>query len=157
MISEKSLLVGEKVIRNYSSEKLLLTNFRLRHFSSNNENEKISSVTLESIGLMELIFKRQIEILIVGIVMMVISGILFYLDEEEIPIYFSLVGLTIIIAYFLIGKTNLIIHCNGGGKISISSKNNNKEKYLEIIQNIEMGKIERGKNLTNTYKKSDFY
>jgi len=157
MLSEKHLFEGEKICQTFSQQQLVLTNYRLRHFSSVSKNEKISSVMLDSIGSMDLAFKRHWEFLALGCLFIFMAGLSQFLQLGEIPLIFLFVGLVMVLAFLFTRKTTLTIYCIGGGKIIISAKEFRKEKYLEIVQHIEKAIVDKKKNPPQKFTKSDFY
>lgn len=155
---EKDLLPRERIFYKFPEQGLIVTNYRLRQFSSNSERGKISSVMLDAVGLIELKYRKYLELLGLGVGLMIVAAYLFSDQMVDFSLIILALSVVFVILFFFLGKTEMVIYCRGGGQINISADRLKKEKYIEIVNCIEKMLVERnGNSESQTFSKSDFY
>ena len=134
-----TLLSGE-VILDSLTESVLLTNYRIMKEHGN--SYKIS-IFLEKISSIVMHYKIKPLLLFFGIICFIVGGVLFDYNEA-LGILSLIVGIILIIAFYLTCKHVLVISPDGGMKLEIEVKRTSRERieeFLTIIQEAKQAKI----------------
>ncbi|MFA7081518.1 MAG: hypothetical protein WC135_02790 [Bacteroidales bacterium] len=142
-----NLLNDEKVLKSYAADYITLTTHRIRQKEKSMGRMSVISIMLEKIT--SCVYKRKsMPLLIIIGVMAVIFGIVF-LNYDDSGMFYLIIGVVLIIFYFLTITRVLCISSAAGKIIIIVGKL--KDKEVEELIDI----VESAKNNRYLYKKED--
>jgi hypothetical protein len=131
------LFENEKIITSSNDDILILTNIRLRYIDKQLGKSNVSSIFLNKISFIGLKYLSNIYLLLGSIVSFII-GIVTGIngDWEFIGIGF-IVGVILIITYFLTKKCYIKIVSDGGAEINFHTESMKQEAVLNFIDDLE--------------------
>lgn len=118
------LLSDESLIIESGNRQLVLTNKRIRHYEGNSQNSNFTSILLHKISGIEVAYKANFWLLIFGVI--------------TLPI---VVGVILIILYFVSRKHVVAISSDGGTVLTFQTKGMKRAFIEEFINEVEEAAI----------------
>ena len=135
MAPKIQLLAGEQIVLD--SELLTLTTNRVRYQSTAFGSSELISITLDSVSSCALTTKSYPILFLVAAVLLGVGFIL----TSDIRVFFLILGLGVIISYFMSRQAAVSIDSNGGRRILVSVKKMKSEAVIEFIDTLEHQKL----------------
>lgn len=144
-MEKQEYLPGEELVTESENKLITLTNFRLRFNSSNRGSAYIVSFMLNKISSIEVHYKSLWLLLIIGIVVIAGGLLAGAQNQGDMMIAGLVIGLVLILIYFLSRKHVVTVSSMGGAKINFETKGMKRETLMNFINKIE-GEILKGDN-----------
>lgn len=144
-MEKQEYLPGEELVTESENKLITLTNFRLRYYSSNRGSAYIVSLMLNKISSIEVHYKSLWFLLIIGIVVIAGGLLAGAQNQGDMMIAGLVIGLVLILIYFLSRKHVVTVSSMGGAKINFETKGMKRETLMNFINKIE-GEILKGDN-----------
>lgn len=137
-----TLLDGEKIITESGDKSIVLTNYRLRRHISGGGHAHIVSIMLGHISNIEVRYKSYLLMLIVGVLLLPIGAMAALgTGEPTAGVPVSLLGLILIIIYFVTRKHVISIYADSGRSIDFATKGLKRDAILKFVNQIEDAKL----------------
>lgn len=129
---------NEKVLYKSDGYSLVLTTHRIRH----DRGSEVTSIMLEELRSCEMLYTSKLRFLIIGALLVLIG--LGGIAKAQGDIFWLglIIGLFLIMAYFLSRKSVLQL-CSGGAAITYGIDGKSKDVAMKIIDSVEAAKNER--------------
>ena len=133
----------EEIITKSKNSTVTLTNYRLRYESANSGKAHIVSIMLEKISSIEIHYKSNIIILVIGILFISTGFIMGTMNQGEPMLAGMSIGAICLFIYYIRRKHVISIASDGGTKIHFFTKGMNRDTLMDFINEIEKAKKNR--------------
>ncbi|MCS5691296.1 hypothetical protein NZK33_04755 [Cyanobium sp. FGCU-6] len=140
-----TLLPGEEIYLQSPKVPLLLTNFRVCHHYKVYPDQQFDSITLEAIGSMGLRTVSWPRLLIIAAVLFLISIAVAqqpYGAGNNAAGFLALIGVLLVLIYFLTRKRKIVIESNGGWKMHVPANKLSLDECYFMIHAVDRAKLE---------------
>ncbi len=129
---ESHLLPEEKIISRSENDQIVLTNYRIRHFTNNGKD--VTSIMLDNIDVIEVEY-RSMPWLIAVSPGCATAG--FLIGNSITYITTGVIAAAVCILIYLLSRKNVISVVSGSGGIVFETKGMTSEKVLDFINDVE--------------------
>ena len=139
-------LLKDEVKLDSLTNSVLLTNYRI--LKEHGDKYKIS-IFLEKISSIEMHYKSKILYLILGIIAC-IAGLIMQGEGAEAGLPLLVVGIVLVIAFFLTRKHVITVSPDGGKSLDIEVKGISSERVEEFLTNVQEAKLNKVREIHNS-------
>jgi hypothetical protein len=134
----REMLPGEHVLAQSKLGVLTLTNRRVQ-LQTSGANTRYVSITHDSISSCGLVTTSQPLLLVLGILAMALGMI--SMNDKTIGPMALIVGVVMVVLYFLTRTAALLICSNGGERIHLPAQASEREALLALLQAVDCAKL----------------